>query len=247
MEARFNVTGEARRRLVNAIVQELNIPTKYLGMPTAAYQIGDFTVSKDGTLSWPDDLNAAQVEKVIDGLARRGFDFIHERSDDASKAESPSDETPAHEGLTISYPADQFTPEVIDRLAQLINSKQTLLKKALNADNLPIRMGKDSAYLEFPWFQGTTDPVIIRAYEQLVQRLCLHAIAAKRILDVERPAPNERFAFRIFLVRLGMTGEEYRDARRILGRSLSGCSAWKAGAPTRLAAEATQPEEVEAV
>jgi len=38
---------------------------------------------------------------------------------------------------------------------------------------------------------------------------------------------NDKFAMRIFLVRLGFVGDEYKTARKILLRNLSGNSSWK--------------------
>jgi hypothetical protein len=42
MKISYNLTGAERKALVGAISQVLNAPTKYLGMPTAAYAIGGY-------------------------------------------------------------------------------------------------------------------------------------------------------------------------------------------------------------
>ena len=41
MKINYNVTGPKRKALVNAISQELNVPVKYLGAPTFAYEVAD--------------------------------------------------------------------------------------------------------------------------------------------------------------------------------------------------------------
>ena len=46
MVLHFNVTGESRKAMVKAIEQELGIKAKYLGMPSAAYEIGAYRVEK---------------------------------------------------------------------------------------------------------------------------------------------------------------------------------------------------------
>ena len=49
------------------------------------------------------------------------------------------------------------------------------------------------------------------------------------ISPVERPQENLKYAMRLFLVRLGFVGDEYKQARKILLRDLSGNCSWKAG------------------
>ena len=47
---------------------------------------------------------------------------------------------------------------------------------------------------------------------------------------------------RIFLIRLGFVGDDYKKARKILLRNLSGNSSWKSGhRPERTEATATEP------
>jgi len=55
MKIDYAVQGAARKALVGAISSELNQPTRYLGMPSAAYEIGDYTIDKNGTLTGPDN------------------------------------------------------------------------------------------------------------------------------------------------------------------------------------------------
>ena len=38
----FNVSGESRKAMVQAIEDELGVKATYLGVPSCAYQIGDF-------------------------------------------------------------------------------------------------------------------------------------------------------------------------------------------------------------
>ena len=52
MEIRFNVTGSARKELVGIISQVTGCKQFYKGMPSAAYEVADITISKDGTVSY---------------------------------------------------------------------------------------------------------------------------------------------------------------------------------------------------
>ncbi|HOD03280.1 MAG TPA: virulence protein, partial [Clostridiales bacterium] len=54
MKIHYNVTGKGRKSLVSAISKELNLSANYLGMSSAAYQIGRLRIDRDGTLTGPD-------------------------------------------------------------------------------------------------------------------------------------------------------------------------------------------------
>ena len=59
------------------------------------------------------------------------------------------------------------------------------------------------------------------------------ARGTKRVKAKEREAESEKYAFRCFLLRLGMSGTEYKEDRKILLRNLEGPSAF----PTQRAAD----------
>ena len=50
MELRFNVTGPDRKRLAAAISEFTQCRAEYQYMPTCAYVIGAYTLTKEGTL-----------------------------------------------------------------------------------------------------------------------------------------------------------------------------------------------------
>lgn len=51
MEINYGLTGGQRKDFVNAISDILQTRSQYAGMPTCAYQIGEFTVTKEGNLT----------------------------------------------------------------------------------------------------------------------------------------------------------------------------------------------------
>ena len=74
----FNVSGQERKNLVKAISEYLGMEAKYLGAPTFAYQVGTYTISKDGALSWSDldDADPVHMEEscsLIQALEVAGF------------------------------------------------------------------------------------------------------------------------------------------------------------------------------
>ena len=52
---------------------------------------------------------------------------------------------------------------------------------------------------------------------------------AKRVTATDKEVDNPKYAFRCFLLRLGLIGAEYKDARKTLLKNLTGNSSWKNG------------------
>ena len=69
MRTEYNVTGSERKRLVRIIAGSTGETTRYLGMPSAAYEIGPFTVTKDGALEYDDGTDSATVRKLYEDIA----------------------------------------------------------------------------------------------------------------------------------------------------------------------------------
>ena len=63
MVLHFNVTGESRKAMVKAIEQELGCKAKYLGVPSCAYEIGCYTVGKNGELEFGDFDDIDEITK----------------------------------------------------------------------------------------------------------------------------------------------------------------------------------------
>ena len=67
IEAAFNVTGERRKALVEVVKAFVDTPAVYQNAPSFAYVIGDYTVSKTGTVSGPAN------EALMAALNAKGF------------------------------------------------------------------------------------------------------------------------------------------------------------------------------
>ena len=79
MKIAYAKTGTERKSLVAAISQELNEPVSYLGMPTAAYEVGGFHIDKTGTVMGPDNRDL-----VADLQGLHGFIPVTEEYDAVS-------------------------------------------------------------------------------------------------------------------------------------------------------------------
>ena len=206
MNIKFNIEKSQRKALAQKIGELTGSEVKYLGVPSCGYQIGAYTLDKEAVLhgdELPDDIRS-----------------------ELQKAGYTAEDEP--EAMTISMPRDFFTEQSMNNLLQLIANKETLLKHALNTESLAVNECEET--VEFPWFtvekDGDGD-----AYAKFITMFCEFAKNLQRVVNKPDTSDNEKYAFRCFLLRLGMIGEEYKPVRKVLLRRLTGSSAFRHGKP----------------
>ena len=102
-----------------------------------------------------------------------------------SEEAEPLPEPGQGERLVIQMPLEGFPPEKIDNLCKLVASKETLIKKAIGVESLPIAFSPTT--IDFPWVPEGAQSNEVMAYAQLVSKLCDMAKTQQRVLAVEHP------------------------------------------------------------
>ena len=241
----YNLHGSGRKPLVEAISQILDRPAVYQGAPSFSYIIGDYTVDRNGILSCAGSVQTETAETLVEDLCERGFvaeamtseteseepetaenDPGEENTEETAITENTPDSNPP-DTLTVEMPDSGFTPEARENLKKIVASKATLLRQALETDSLPII--EHDGKIAFPWFTLHGLDGEAEAYSLLAEGICKMAKRQKRVTATEKLVENAKFDMRLFLIRLGFIGDEYKTARKILLRNLTGNSSWKAG------------------
>ncbi len=150
-----------RKALAKAIAEELGTPAVYLRAPTYAYQIGEYTVDRDGSIIGDDfgalrdfllrngyitGENAADQEMTAEGENAGAPALETQASADSPETDSiPPEEAPvdskAREPVTsmeISIPARGITPEQLKNLTFMLYSRQTLINRMTQSGCLSI-------------------------------------------------------------------------------------------------------------
>ena len=217
MTINYNRTGAERKALADAIADITGAEAKYLGAPNFAYQVDYFTIDRNGSLSFDDRANSEVIERLLQHIYDEGFDIDQSHTED-------EDEPCA---VCVSMPKSLFTDSNLENLKALITAKGSLIKKALGVADLPLEI--TDTKVSFHWFPAAPTPEELKAYDTFICKLCEMARTQKRVTSTEKPTDNEKYAFRCFLLRLGFIGAEYKAARKILLKNLSGSSAFKNG------------------
>ena len=213
----INAQGSERKRLVQTISTWLDLPPQYCGAPSFSYKVGCITIDKTGSLIISDGLSEEAIERLTQHLYSEEFDI--EMSADPNESD--------FHGICISMPRAIFTDANLANLHNIVKVKGDLIRKALGVQKLPIEVTEHK--VSFPWFPGEPTPEELIAYDNFISKLCEMARNQKRISTKEKEVNNEKYTFRCFLLRLGFIGEEYKTARKILLRNLTGSTAFKAG------------------
>lgn len=199
MRINYNVTGTKRKELVQVISEATGIKAEYKFMPTCNYEIGDFTVTKNGILEFDGGADSEERAKVLDAIAAAGFEpepreVEVERGEYVEKAETAPQS--AETGLTVELPLDKAA---VGTLTNILEAKGTLIKKALGIDDLRFEIKDDR--IAFPWFPEVPESDEARAYTEFIALLCKHSQEIKRATAAERPVTNQsgRSVFPAFL------------------------------------------------
>ena len=217
-EIRFTLESKQRTKLAQEIGRILGTVPHYERVPSCAYDIAGYRLDKEGVLHIPEGVAVEMVEHLIRQLRECGF------QDDAEFTE----EVPMQQDmLTIAVPKEILTDTALENLQKIIANKQILFQHAFRTDSTEIEITDEK--INFTWFPYIVDGDDIAAYTQFISRLCDMARDAKRVSSKPTETDNDKYAFRCFLLRLGFIGKEYKTARKILLRNLTGNSAFRYG------------------
>ena len=236
---RIETNAANRKDVVKAVSAILGQPSRYLGVPTCGYEVGNCTIDRSGAVETEDEKTA---EMVWAGLLEQGL------------IDTPQTEI---EETTVSLPVEGMTAEGLKNLIFLTHSKQYLINRAFAEEvfRVPAALVEElgsaevsgtEAFLQvfqnhadgcrgisFPdgkaafTLPAINDPDMIRAFTQLAAAMAQQAREQKRIKPDETIEENEKYYMRIWLLRLGFGGKEGKETRNLLLKNLKGHSAFR--------------------
>jgi len=112
--------------LVNALSKHLGLKAKYLGVPSFAYEIGEFTITREGKI-----LNKAGDEMTLDEIRE------------------PSSEN-EFDQIEISFPLEGHDARSIRNLLNMVYSKEPLIKKVYSLEDYIVAKDITAFVLVFP-------------------------------------------------------------------------------------------------
>lgn len=239
-----------RKEMVKVLGEHFGVKPKYLGVPSCNYQIetatGTYIIDRAGKIMDAEGKDI-EFEALLNGTV----------AEDANEPEAEIETT----GLELSVSMVGHTGQTLRNLVNMIYSKQTLIKKALEIENdiigeelknvvnevqdttikLAIADNKNKGIdfdfhnkrIIFKLDRNENEPEKVTAYKQLFELINQQAKMLKYASAKVKDTDNEKFTFRVWIIRLGMLGNEYKDTRKILMQNLTGNSAFRYGKPEK--------------
>jgi hypothetical protein len=89
--------------------------------------------------------------------------------------------------------------------------------------------------VEMRWFNGSNHAGVIRAYIVFSLALAAKALNSRAASGDRRDYDpnNTKYCFRVFLLHLGLIGDEFKNVRKHLMTHLTGSAAWRHGRPMK--------------
>lgn len=236
---KMKTNAENRKAVVKAVSEILGIPSKYLGVPSCNFQVGDCIIDRAGTVETEDEKTAGIV---LAGLIERGY------------ADAPETE---ENKVMIGFPAEGMTALNLKNLIFLMHSRQYLINQSIGEKNFSIPDGlveeleengdvtiegledslkafadetrgiavsSEKITLRFPY---TEDAVKVKAWTDLASAMVRQVKEQKWIDPEERIEENEKYYMRIWLLRIGFGGRDMKESRNMLMENLKGHSAFR--------------------
>ena len=129
--------------------------------------------------------------------------------------------------LTVIVSGVNHTDKTKGNLIKIFENKKELIFMALGVQDGNIEVNDNQAV--FRLFASTLDADRILAYRQFCNLLNQMALKSKSASSKKTESDNPKFTMRVFLIRLGMVGDEYKIARKVLHERLKGNSAFRSG------------------
>lgn len=259
----YNKTQEDRKILVNRIDELTGEKLIYTKMPLCSYEGCGFTVTKEGNLEVDDSADAAIVETLIaeelierpeipsltvsipasrhNGATLRNLiNLVFTRADLLNKALGTSFRV--EEGLT-DFLRDADGMITAEDFRRAVTDYEDEHGKAISG--LIIEPDK----ITFSSLPGTENQTIIKAFTTICSLMNKQALTQNRIQAKTVNDENEKYAMRIWLVRLGMNGPEYKEERNFLMENLTGNCAFRTDAERQrwLAKQEQKREKLNAI
>lgn len=266
---RFELNIADRKELVKRLGELTGAAPRYTRMPRCAYEVGVYTVERDGSLTVEED--AADLELLTtlkdEGLIKDAEGIIGAAAEEGSELAEPEQtgEIVLEGGepldMTVSLPIGNHTGNTLRNLVNMVYSRGPLLSKASGGNfhvekELTEVLQDDSCtaavqvflktltdyteahggmeglkiteeQISFTGFPVPADKAHTDAFCQLAALMNGMALSQKRIQAKEVNSDNEKYAFRIWLLRLGMNGDDYKSTRKVLMENLGGHAAFR--------------------
>ena len=233
-----------RKELRDELVAITGNKLRFQGPPSFAYTDGTFTIDRDGNLvvkdvisnvgvlkelaaknlidnSWDEDRSILSIDIPIG--KHTGQSLVRLVQIMWNKEPLINKAVGAPAGFKISH---RFIEKLVEEPPTSV-SEFLFSWEQLGGSNATTGISFDEKKIHFTGFPYTQEPEWVRAYMDFATAVTTEAIEAKKVRPLRTEVENEKYYFRVWLVRIGLSGDEFKSTRKVLLSKLSGNSAFK--------------------
>ena len=242
----------SRKEIVQALEEKWGLKAKYLGMPSCAYEItgekGTFRIDREGRVLDPDGREHGIEELLADAPAQAAQERIPAETGE-SNFQGYAFSLEGHTAISLSNLINMLASKQ-DLLCAAFGLEQPILERALAEELAPIPIEDIDAFAAI-WrdlargraaglkLDMATRTLVLRLPKEnpaLEEMAAFRDLAAGMVASAKKlkhtsfkPAQDEnpKFAFRTWLIRLGMNGDEFKATRKVLLAKLTGNSSFR--------------------
>ena len=239
-----------RKEIIKALGEHLGVEPKYMGVPSFAYQVqtteetyivdraGKITTSAGMEVELESILNGGKVEEPS------GFDAETINIEVSVPMEGHTGITLKNLvnmvyskqalikkslGITGNIIEPEFCKSINEGKIESLDDFRAAIESIGEKHCPGIAFDFNNSNVTFKFLKGEASLEKVQAYTQLIGLLNQNAKALKHASAKSKDTDNDKFTFRVFLIRLGMVGDEYKVARKVLLENLEGNSAFRSG------------------
>ncbi len=224
----------SRKELAQKLAEHLSLEPTYSGPPAFAYRVGDLTVDREGSVTGPDEMES-DVRTFLEELG--AVDIVPETIELEVSAEGMDGYALRNLVNTlhgkqylinrvIGFEGIRIPTELTEELARLDSAKASEVRQAAEKyaeGTVGFEITEDRLVFSIPKFDDGLTSALGTLFTLAVEA----AKKAKRVSAKLETPENEKYYFRIWLVRLGLAGKEAKTVRRAMLDRLKGNSAFR--------------------
>ena len=237
-----------RKQMVKQLGEYFEVEPKYMGVPSYAYQIetvGEiYTIDRAGKIT-----NLAGDEVEFESIMN-GRDAEQATETTGIEVSIPMDGHTGNTlrnlvnmiyskqalikkslGVQVNIIEDDFCIGINEAKMESLDDFKTVIESVGDNSCPGIGFEFENRIISFKFLEGEVEAEKVEAYTHLVALLNRQAKELKHASAKVKETDNDKFTFRVFLIKIGMIGDEYMVARKVLLQNLDGNSAFRSGNP----------------
>ncbi len=243
-----------RKEIVKVLEEHFGIKAKYMGAPSFAYQIeteGDtYTIDREGRIITQEG-KEIELDRLIKGSVeeekieltetptleiaipmtdhtgatlRNLVNMIYSKQDLIKKAL----------GLEDDIIQENFVIGINENKVETLEDFKATINNIGNSGCQGIIFNFEDNTITFRFIEGEGDAEKLKVYILLVVTMINQTAKNLKCASYKsKPTDNPKYTFRVWLLRQGMIGDEYKQVRKILLENLDGNSVFRSGKPAK--------------